>query len=99
MLISLATYLVGRSLQIDVDVWIVLFATPLAWGAGLVAIPVPGGIGVRESVFIALLAGSVGSTDAAALAVTARLVFVAADALAAAGATLVLTPPPRTAAG
>jgi glycosyltransferase 2 family protein len=97
VLISVATYVVARSLHIDIGLPIVLFATPLAWGAGLIAIPVPGGIGVRESVFIALVAGSAGSADAATLAVAARLVFVVGDALAALASTVLVPAPSRAA--
>jgi uncharacterized membrane protein YbhN (UPF0104 family) len=95
LLISATTYVVARSMHIDVGFAVVLFATPLAWGAGLVAVPVPGGIGVRESVFVALVASSAGAGEAAALAITSRAIFIIADVLAAAIAALVVPAPPR----
>jgi len=94
-LISLATYCVARALHFDVGLSIICFATPLSWGAGLIAVPVPGGIGVREAVFVALLASSLGSADAAALAVTSRLAFIAADVIAATIAFAATPAPPR----
>lgn len=83
VLISLSTYLVARSLQIDCSLVLILFATPIAWAAGLAAVPVPGGVGVRETVFVAMTAGGLDASAAATIAVTARLLFVGVDLLAA----------------
>lgn len=95
VLISGATYLIGRSLGFDPGLAAIAFATPLAWAAGLAAVPVPGGIGVREAVFVGLTAGSIGRPEAAAIAVTARLIFIAADLLTAAIAATITAPSPE----
>lgn len=61
----------------------IIAATAISWVVGFLALPVPGGIGVREAAFVAL-AVSLPSGLAAATAVTARLLFVAVDAIGAA---------------
>ncbi|MDT8368843.1 MAG: lysylphosphatidylglycerol synthase domain-containing protein [Longimicrobiales bacterium] len=65
-----------------------LGATALSWLAGFLAIPVPGGIGVREAVFVGAATG-LPPELAAATAFLSRLVFIAAD-LTAAGSVLFL---------
>ena len=52
-------------------------ATVAAWLAGFLAIPVPGGAGVREATFV-LLCG-LPRAEAAAIAVAARVIFVVVD--------------------
>lgn len=94
LLIAGATWLVARSLHIEVDFALLVFATPLAWAAGLAAIPVPGGIGVREAVFVALTAGVLDASTAATIAVAARLVFIIGDLLAAAVSAVAIPSPP-----
>jgi uncharacterized membrane protein YbhN (UPF0104 family) len=54
-------------------------AAALAWGAGLVVVIAPGGIGVRELVYTELLAGSLPRGEAVAGALTFRLVTIAAE--------------------
>jgi uncharacterized membrane protein YbhN (UPF0104 family) len=54
-------------------------AATIAWAAGLVAIFAPGGIGVRELVYVWLLSDTLPSADRAAGAVTMRLVMVLAE--------------------
>jgi uncharacterized membrane protein YbhN (UPF0104 family) len=61
----------------------VMTATAISWVVGFVVLPVPGGIGVRETAFVAL-ATSLPSGIAAAVAVVARLTFIAVDGLGAA---------------
>ncbi len=56
-------------------------AAGIAWGAGLVVVVAPSGIGVREVVYVGLLSGSFGGGDLAAGAVTMRLVTIAAELL------------------
>ena len=51
----------------------------VAWAAGLVVVIAPGGIGVRELVYVGLLAGSLPRGEAAAGAVTLRLVTIVAE--------------------
>jgi uncharacterized membrane protein YbhN (UPF0104 family) len=63
-----------------------LFASALSWIVGFVVIGVPGGIGVRESVFVALMTGPIGATLALSVAVASRLVTIAVDLLGALGA-------------
>ncbi len=60
----------------------VAFASSVAWCAGFLAIPAPGGIGVRESIFV--LTSGLATHDAAAAALVARVGFVAADGAGAA---------------
>jgi len=64
----------------DIPHYIGVFA--LAWLAGLVAFFAPGGIGVREAVIAALLAGRLGQADAIVLAATSRIVLSAIDLVA-----------------
>jgi len=64
----------------DIPRYIGVFA--LAWLAGLVAFFAPGGIGVREAVIAALLAGPLGQADAIVLAATSRIVLSTIDLLA-----------------
>lgn len=85
--IGAATALTGRALGFSVDFDQVIAATSYSWLAGFLIVPMPGGLGVREAVFIALFPGT--TPEAAALAVTARIVFILVDLAGAATATLV----------
>jgi glycosyltransferase 2 family protein len=76
--IGLATWTVAAALGDAGTLGNVVFATTLSWVVGFLIIPVPGGVGVRETVFVAA-ATSLPSGLAAATAVTARLVFIAVD--------------------
>jgi hypothetical protein len=69
---------VGPGLLVDL-----IFAASLSWIVGFVVIGVPGGIGVRESVFVALMTAPIGATLALSVAVAARLVTIAVDLLGA----------------
>jgi uncharacterized membrane protein YbhN (UPF0104 family) len=82
LLIGGATWAVARALDPDAPLARVLFATTVSWLAGFVAVPVPGGVGVREAVFVGLT-GPLGGV-ATATAVLARVIFVAVDAVGAA---------------
>jgi glycosyltransferase 2 family protein len=68
----------GPGLAVDL-----IFAASLSWIVGFVVIGVPGGIGVRESVFVALMTAPIGATLALSVAVAARLVTIAVDLLGA----------------
>jgi uncharacterized membrane protein YbhN (UPF0104 family) len=57
-------------------------AAAVAWAAGLVVVIAPGGLGVREAVFVALMRGKLTAADAAATAVLMRVVTIAAETLA-----------------
>jgi uncharacterized membrane protein YbhN (UPF0104 family) len=89
----------GTTRDLDLGLAVdIVFASSLAWIVGFVVIGVPGGIGVRESVFVALMTGPIGATLALSIAVTSRFVTIGVDLLAAAGATLISrvsnAPPP-----
>ncbi len=73
-----ATWAVARALDPGAGILDVGVAAVLSWLVGFVLIPVPGGVGVREAAFVAA-AGSLDPGIAAAVAVTARALFVAVD--------------------
>jgi uncharacterized membrane protein YbhN (UPF0104 family) len=54
-------------------------AAGVAWGVGLVVVIAPSGIGVREVLYVSLLAGTVPHSEATAAAITLRLVTVLAE--------------------
>ena len=56
-------------------------ATCVAWAVGLVVVFAPGGVGVRELVYIAMLSGLYPPSELEAAAVTSRLVTVVAELL------------------
>ena len=62
-----------------VDVVAIAGASCLAWAAGLVVVIAPSGIGVREVVYVELLAGTLPHAELAAGAVTMRLIMIAAE--------------------
>jgi uncharacterized membrane protein YbhN (UPF0104 family) len=80
--IGAATWAVARSLDPSAGLVEVGAAAVLSWVVGFVLVPVPGGVGVREAVFVAA-AGSLDPGIAAATALAARLIFVAVDAVGA----------------
>jgi uncharacterized membrane protein YbhN (UPF0104 family) len=71
--------LVQLAVSGSVDVLAVAGAACLAWAAGLVVVIAPSGIGVRELVYVELLAGTMPHAELAAAAVTMRLVMIAAE--------------------
>ena len=77
LLIGAVSWALGVGLGFDVAPVALVGATVAAWLAGFLAIPVPGGAGVREAVFV-LLCG-LPRAEAAAIAVAARVVFVGVD--------------------
>ncbi len=58
-------------------------AYALAAGAGLVAIPLPAGAGLREAILVLLLAPQIGTASATLVALLARLVATVADVVVA----------------
>lgn len=70
LLIGTVSWALGMALGFDVAPVALVGATVAAWLAGFLAIPVPGGAGVREAVFV-LLCG-LPRAEAAAIAVAAR---------------------------
>ena len=83
LLIGTATWSLARALDPGAGWGRVVLATTVSWLAGFAAVPVPGGVGVREAVFVAL-AGSLAPGVAVSTAVIARVCFVAVDAMGAA---------------
>jgi hypothetical protein len=63
------------------DVALVAGAAGVAWAAGLVVVIAPSGLGVREVVYVGLLAGAFAKGEPAAGAVVLRLVTIAAELL------------------
>lgn len=76
--ISTATYLVAQSVDAGLTFDRVLIATCFSWFLGFVIVGLPGGLGVREAVFVAL-AGSIDPAMAATVALLARVAFIAVD--------------------
>jgi uncharacterized membrane protein YbhN (UPF0104 family) len=75
--VGFAQWCCVRALGLHASFAHVAFASAVAWCGGFLAIPAPGGIGVRESIFV--LTSGMASHDAAAAALLARLAFVIAD--------------------
>jgi glycosyltransferase 2 family protein len=90
-----ATWCLARAFDRNAPFGSVFVAAVASWVVGFILVPVPGGVGVREAAFVAV-AGLPAGTGAT-VALVARLMFVAIDAL---GAVLapVLTRPRRSAA-
>lgn len=61
------------------NVFAVAGAAAVAWAAGLVVVIAPSGLGVREVVYVALVAGTFSNAEATTAAVTMRLVTVVAE--------------------
>lgn len=89
MFMSLSTSITAHAFGARIGAAEMLFVTSLSWLAGFVVVGVPGGIGVRESVFTALAGGIVGTPVAVSLALVSRVVFIAVDLLGALVSTLV----------
>lgn len=86
--IGTGTWLTGTGLGMDLPWTSLLVATCVSWTAGFLFLPAPGGIGIREAAFVAVLGGT---PESAALALSARLVFVVADVVGAGATTVVAT--------
>lgn len=78
LLLGSATWAVARALDPGADWLLVLGATAFSWLVGFLAVPAPGGVGVREAAFVAA-ASAMPPGIAASTAVVARLVFVGVD--------------------
>jgi uncharacterized membrane protein YbhN (UPF0104 family) len=83
LLIGTATWCVARAFDPDVSWLTIAPAAMLSWVVGFVLVPVPGGVGVREAAFVALVGGGVPSGVRATIAVVARLAFMLVDAVGA----------------
>jgi glycosyltransferase 2 family protein len=80
ILIAAATTMVTESLVTDPPVARVALAAVVSWIIGFIT-PSPGGIGVREAVFVAF--AGIAAGPAAAAAILARVLFVLVDGLGA----------------
>ena len=87
ILIAAATTLVTKSLVAHPPIARVALAAVVSWIIGFIT-PAPGGIGVREAVFVAV--AGVAAGPAAAAAILARVLFVLVDGLGAGAGWLVL---------
>jgi len=79
VLVAAATWCVARAFDPSPAVAPVAFAALASWVAGMVVLPVPGGLGVREVVFATLASTALPVGVAATVALVARLVFMLAD--------------------
>jgi uncharacterized membrane protein YbhN (UPF0104 family) len=87
ILIAAATTLVTKSLIPDPPIARIALAAVVSWIIGFIT-PAPGGIGVREAVFVAV--AGVAAGPAAAAAILARVLFVLVDGSGAGAGWLVL---------
>jgi glycosyltransferase 2 family protein len=87
ILVAAATTMVTESLVTDPPIARVALAAVVSWIIGFIT-PSPGGIGVREAVFVAF--AGVAAGPAAAAAILARVLFVLVDGLGAGVGWLVL---------
>lgn len=78
--ISTATWLVATTVESGpVSLRNLILATSLSWVIGFLAVGVPGGIGVREAIFVATATSLSSSGTAAAVALIARVLFIFVD--------------------
>ena len=91
LLMSLSTSVTAHAFGATISPLRMLFITSLSWLAGFVVVGVPGGIGVRESIFTALAGSTVGTPVAVSLALVSRVVFIAVDIVGAALSSAVAT--------
>ena len=79
--VGVASAMVTHALHQDVAMGRAALSAVASWLVGIVTLPAPGGIGVREAVFAAGLSrrGGISSGSAALVSLIARLVFVVAD--------------------
>lgn len=88
-----------RALGADLDTSLIvelIYVTCISWMAGFVVVGVPGGIGVRETIFISMTTASLGAGVAVSAAVLSRVVSIAVDLLGAAISVAVARTAPAT---
>ncbi len=88
------------ALGVDLDGPLVvelIFVTCISWMAGFVVVGVPGGIGVRETLFISMTTDLLGADIAVSVAVLSRVVSIAVDLLGAAGSVAIARTAPAAA--
>jgi hypothetical protein len=78
---GIAYWALARGLfpMVDLDLRLAIGGFTAAYLAGLLAIVVPGGIGVRETLLVALFSGALGLGEAVLLAAISRLVWTACE--------------------
>jgi uncharacterized membrane protein YbhN (UPF0104 family) len=79
VLISLSTSVTASAFGIQIGLLDMLFISTASWFIGFIVIGVPGGIGVREAIFISLASGFLGVPTATSLALMSRLISIAVD--------------------
>jgi uncharacterized membrane protein YbhN (UPF0104 family) len=84
LLVGTSTWCIARAFAPDASWLTIAPAAVLSWVVGFVLVPVPGGIGVREAAFVALVGSALPAGTRGTIAITARLVFMLADASGAA---------------
>lgn len=89
LLIGAASWVIAVAFGTRGDLANIVFAVTVSWVVGFVALPVPGGIGVREAAFVAL-ATSLPTGIAGVVAVTARLTTIMVDTTGAASMTVLV---------
>ncbi len=89
ILMSLSTTVTAHAFGANISVGRMFFITSTSWLAGFVVVGVPGGIGVRESIFTALAGQVIGQPLAVSLALMSRVVFIAVDLIGAGISSLV----------
>ena len=77
--IGAATWCVTAALGSDMAVGATVVVAVTSWLVGILALPAPGGIGVREAVLVLALRDEMGAGPATAAAVAARVAFIVAD--------------------
>jgi uncharacterized membrane protein YbhN (UPF0104 family) len=90
ILMSLSTSITASAFGAKVSIVEMFFFTATSWLIGFIAIGVPGGIGVRESVFTALATPVIGAPLAVSIALASRFVFILADVIGAIGSNAVV---------
>jgi uncharacterized membrane protein YbhN (UPF0104 family) len=80
LLIGTSTWCVARAFDPSVSWLTIAPAAMMSWVVGFVLVPVPGGVGVREAAFVALVGGGVPAGVRATIAIVARLMFMLVDA-------------------
>lgn len=89
--ISAATWMIASTLSPESPSFAnIVLATCLSWVLGFLAVGVPGGIGIREAVFVATAVTLPSTGTAAAVSLVSRILFVLVDLLGAGLATLAL---------
>lgn len=78
---GLSLALCARAIRVDSGTsWVILTgAFAVAWAIGFLALPVPGGLGVRETMLLVLLDATMDTPRAIALSVASRLAFLLAE--------------------